>query len=304
MIRFQTFIAEATLRQGISHVNDLKHEHLGTLLGVGTKHEGHVQGYASEKTDAMAFEVGHDQHGFYTRTSHSDKMRQPGDYGKAAKAKFGPTHNPTISAHFDAMHHSFHKNKELRSYLENHARHHGGESSIRGEMFHLPQAAHKDPKSGHVTFVGTAYDPKHMGKEGMFVAHAGMNQKHNVHHLTTLGDRNIKIHHDIPETGHKVSVDASAEAEKYKEINPKILKSRKQADAPEKARHKKMLDSVKSSLDKKLRAHMSTIKPKWGNETEGHVLHPSQHNPSAPRIKVVDPRFKQRKQERGRDYTK
>lgn len=299
MIKFKTFIAEAALRQGISHVADLKHEHVGKLLGVGTKHEGTLHGTSTEKTDAMAFEVGHDSQGFYTRTSHSEKMRNAGDYGKAARAKFGPDHNPAISAHFDKIHRTFQANKALTSHLQKHAEQQGGESSIKGEMFHLPQATHKDAKSGHVTFVGTAYDPKHMGSQGMFVAHSKMNPNHNVGELTKLGDSSIKIHHDIPEGGGKVKVDVSDEAKKFKQINPAVLASRKHADAPEKAKHQAMLSDIKTSIDSKLRKHFAGVAPKWGNETEGHVVHPTDANPEAPRVKVVDPNFRQRKQERG-----
>lgn len=49
--------------------------------------------------------------------------------------------------------------------------------------------------------------------------------------------------------------------------------------------------------EERLRKYLFSMKPKWGNETEGYVLHmPYQ---TLPMVKVIDPAWKQRKIENG-----
>lgn len=280
---FKSYIlVEEAIRKGISHPKDLKYNHVKNILG-----DGSISGHLTEKSDGMAFAVGHDENGFYTRTSRSDKMRNPGDYEAAARAKFGEDFDPSISQHFDRIHRELQGNKNLTSYLQNHHKEHG-DTLIKGEMFYKP---HGTPaEDGGIRFVGTSYDPKKMGSTGSFVLHSRLpeNEKHFPEVIKQLGDDKINFDHDIvPDS--RVDVDAKDLKQKFDEINPDVLASRKKADADDKAIHKQKLDDINSEIEKRIRSKSDTIKPKWGNETEGHVFHPDTEG--GPLVKVTSPTF-------------
>ena len=215
---FSQIITEtAKLRVGLSHIRDLKHEHFKSLIG-----SGHIRGHVTEKSDGMAFEVGHDDHGFYSRTSRSEKMRNKGDYAKAAFAKFGSTMNPQISAWHDDIHHHLHQNEALQTHLKKT----GG--SIKGEIYHKPQGNPVDQH--HVRFVGTAYDTRNMGKHGTFVVHTRLPENANMKHSAVhkLGDSNFRFDHD--HVNHELSVPAHDLHERFHALNSDVLHSRKHAD--------------------------------------------------------------------------
>lgn len=252
------------------------------MLGDGTVH-GHV----TEKSDGMAFEIGHDEHGVYTRTSRSEKMRRVGDYTKAAKAKFGDSMDPTISKHFDDIHHHLTSNPNLTKHL----RHTGG--SIKGELYHRPQGTPIGPH--HVRFVGTAYDTRKMGKHGSFIVHSRLpeNASLKVSHVHKLGDDNFKFDHD--HVDHDIHIPMHDLKERHAAINTDILHSRKKVDAEHKDIEKRKFESIKDEIHKRVAAHTAKVHPKWGPETEGHVIHPHASNPDAPRVKIVDGNFMARK---------
>lgn len=281
MLRFKSFIleSEGKLRQGLSHVSDLKPDQFHEL----TK-SGKIGGDVTEKTDGMAFEVGHDDGGFYTRTSHSDKMRNKGDYENAAKAKFGDGFNPEISRHFDRIHHELHSNPKLTNYLANGGKH------VKGEIYYKPHG--KPTEHGEVRFVGTAYDPKKMAQTGSFVVHSKLpeNSHHNLEHVKSLGDKHFNI--DDDSTHKKVNLDVSDEHKAFSNLDHEVMKSRKHADKEAKLNEVGKFNAIKHSVNEKLKHHLSDLKPKWGSETEGHVIHP-EHGSSAPRVKVVSDTFKQ-----------
>jgi hypothetical protein len=283
MLSFKSFLkeSETKLRQGLSHVSDLKPEQFHEL----TK-SGKIHGDVTEKTDGMAFEAGHDDHGFYTRTSHSDKMRNKGDYEHAARTKFGEGFNPEISRHFDRIHHELHSNKKLTDYLANGGKH------IKGEIYYKPHG--KPTENGEVRFVGTAYDPNKMGHTGSFIVHSKLaeNAHHNLDHVKSLGDKNFNI--DDDSTHKKVNVDVSDEHKAFSNLNHDLMKSRKHADKEGKLNEVGKFNAIKHSVNEKLKNHLSDLKPKWGSETEGHVIHPEAGS-SAPRVKVISDTFKQNK---------
>lgn len=283
MKTFKQFILETDekVRQGLSHVSDLKPEEFHEL----TK-SGKLSGDATEKSDGMAFKIGHDEHGFYTQTSRSDKMRNSGDYETAARAKFGDSFNPEVSRHFDRIHKELQSNPRLTQYLANGGKH------IKGEIFYKPHG--KPTENGELRFVGTAYDPKKMGKTGSFIVHSKLpeNAHHDLDHLKTLGDENFNI--DDDSTGHKVNVDVSDEHKQFSGLNRELMKSRKHADKESKANEIDKFNAIKKSVHNKLKDSLSNIPNKWGSETEGHVIHPTEGS-SAPRVKVVSDSFKQNK---------
>ncbi len=278
--RFTLVTEEAKLRAGLAHIRDLKHEHFGALLG-----NGHVKGHVTEKSDGMAFEVGHDEHGVYTRTSHSDKMRNTGDYGKAARAKFGDSYNPAISGHHDEIHHHLTSNKGVVDHL----RKHGG--SIKGEVYHKPQGTPVDKH--HVRFVGTAYDTRKMGEHGSFIVHSKLRENAGLNEVKHLSDHAFKF--DSDHTGHELHVDATDLHKRYHELNSDVLHSRKKADVEHKAIEKGKFEAIKHELHHRIATSTSKLHPKWGPETEGYVIHPHESNPTAPRVKVIDGNFMARK---------
>ena len=287
-MRFKAFIAEG-IRSGLPHIHS---EHPGAPSLTSTVSRAHsslhalirtgrVKGHVTEKTDGMAFEMGHDEHGFYTRTSRSEKMRNRGDYARAAKAKFGKGFDPTISGHHDALHHALQQNKNLQRYLRNHKEKFGS-VRMKGEAFHRPQGIQD---GHHITFVGTKYHTKHLGSEGAFILHHRLpeNHGHSLSSLSSLNDEKMKFHHDGVD--HHVDVDVSNERDRLSKVDPDIRRK----NHP----HYGELQDIARSVHKKVAAAVGKNKPKWGPETEGHVLH--SHDSNAPRVKVVAADFRDRK---------
>lgn len=283
MLSFKGFLleSEGKVRQGLSHISDLKPDQFHELTKTGK-----LSGEVTEKSDGMAFKIGHDDKGFYTQTSHSDKMRHPGDYESAARKKFGEGSDHTISRHFDIIHHELQSNPKLTHYLS-----HGGKH-LKGEIYYKPHG--KPAPHGEIRFVGTAYDPKKMGHTGSFIVHSKLpeNSHHYLSHVKSLGDKNFNIDDDT--TGKHISVDVSPEHQAFKGLNHDIMKSRTHADKPLKAQEISKFNDIKQSVHNKVKDNISNLPKKWGSESEGYVIHPKEGS-SAPRIKMVSDTFKKNK---------
>lgn len=297
----QALITEAGIRQGLPHITTMDHEQFTNLTHGG---KVHIHS-ATEKTDGSTFMMGHDEHGFYTQSSGSglERMRKPEDYVNRAKRRATETGKPldlTGANAFAKAHHALQKNKALTDHLKQHAEKSGGETKVRGELFSKALARPSDTHKGEIKFVGTSYDPSHMGKVGKIVIHSKLpeNHSHDIEHFKKhLSDSNINFDDDKIEhtPGH---VDVSKEIKGMKNINPEILKARttsknKEAKAAETAK----FDAVKKAVSDKVDAHVKSlnVKPKWGSGTEGMVIHPKPGS-SAPRFKVTSDLF--------RDYKK
>ena len=287
MLTFKQFISEQKLRQGLDNLRDLTHEKLGKLLKNNS-----LSGVSTRKTDGAAGEVGYDENGPYTRSANSDKIRNAGDYSAYTRNKRGEDADTSVSSQYDDLHHKLVNNKKLMSYLK--SRHESGlPSSIKGEFF-LRGIGQKTDKG--IKFVNTSYNPNSMGKSGMFIMHHQLpeNSTHNPEEISKLGDEHVTLDHDKSE-GNEFNIDVSAEKKAHAEINPELLKSRKSADKEAKEQEKSKLDSIKSSLEKKLSDHASKVKPRhWEveGESEGDVF----HTPEG-RVKVQSSAFKQFKQD-------
>ena len=283
---FPKSLIEEKLRVGIKHTKDLSHEEVGRMLNSQT-----LNGDLKEKSDGMAFAYGHDEHGFYTRTSHSEKMRQPEDYEAAARAKFGDGFDPTISQHFGRIHRALQSNTALVNYLESKSK----PTMVKGEVFYRPHGRPAEGHPNHVRFVGTAYDTRKMGNLGSFVVHSRLpeNQEHDLEKLKSLGDHNFNIDDDIVPGGSNVRVDTSDLKSDYDKIDAEKLKSRKAADREAKEQEQQKLESVKSKLDSRLRAHTHLLDNKWGDETEGHIFYP--RDETLPTVKLISDSFKANK---------
>ena len=279
-------LIEEKLRVGVKHTKDLSHEEVGKMLNSAT-----LNGDVTEKSDGMAFAFGHDEQGFYTRTSHSEKMRQPEDYEAAARAKFGDGFDPTISQHFGRIHRALQSNTALVNHLQSK----GKPTMVKGEVFYRPHGRPAEEHPNHVRFVGTAYDTRKMGNLGSFVVHSRLseNQDHDLEKLKSLGDHNFNIHDDKVPGGSNIKADVGDIKSEYDKIDVEKLRSRKAGDREAKEQEQNKFDAVKSKLDSRLRAHTHLLDNKWGNETEGHIFHP--HDESLPKVKLISDTFKANK---------
>lgn len=296
MKSFSEFISEASIRQGLPHITTMDHKQFGHLI-----HDGKVHAHtATEKTDGMTHIMGHDEHGFYTQSSgsSSERMRKAADYEHRAKRRAketGNEYNDTAPKAFGHIHKMLEKNKAVRDHLKQHHEKTGEDVKIRGEVFYKPLA-----KPGHmpgeVKFVGTSYNPKHMGEHGKYVIHSKLPENHHVdtekfkkHSTHELNFDDDKIAH---QPGH---VDVSAEHKQFKTLDHNLIGSRttktnKEAKTAELFKMSKLQHSVSKKVD----AHFKKqeLRPKWGSGSEGIVVHPSEHNKDAPRFKVTSDNFR------------
>ena len=287
-------------RKSLPHITTMHHDDFHHLVN-----DGHISlGRVTEKTDGNAMELGHDEHGFYTRYSGSgkEKMRSKADYIARAHRRSRETGKPPNlgAAHaFGDVHERLAKNSNFTSYMRNKAAEQGGSTVLRGELFHKPSGTPSAEHPDHTVFVGTGYHNKHLGKTGAFVVHTGLedNQGHDVHHITkNLGDEHMSFHHDVLEIPH-TRVDVSKERDKMAGVNRELLSTRKtKSNAAAKEAEIKKLDVIRNAVAKKVDRHVQKLgiyKSKWGeDEPEGHVVHPPVDRPGQPRFKIIGPKFK------------
>lgn len=296
MLTFNEFITES-IRQGLPHITTMSHEQFGNLVNHG---QVHLHGM-TEKTDGQSFKFGHDEHGFYTQSTGSgnEKMRTPEDYHKRVKARAeatGKEADYTAAKAFGHVHSILHANKALQDHLHSEYKKRGEEVAVKGESFYKPWGKPSE-HHGEVKFVGTSYDPSHMGKVGKIVIHSKLpeNQGHDIEHFKKhLSNEHInfdddKLHHE------KHSVDVSDEKHAFGSLNHELLKSRttpknKEAKLAELDKMSKIQASVSNKVDGAVKK--MGLSPKWGHGSEGVVVHPIEKNPAAPRFKVTSDTFR------------
>ena len=293
-------ISEASIRQGLPHITTMDHHQFGNLVKGG---KVHLHGM-TEKTDGQTHQFGWDEHGFYTQSSGSgsEKMRTPEHFEERARRRSQETGKPldlTASNAFGHIHATLQKNKALQDHLKKEYEKSGKEVAVKGEVFYRPWGRPGD-KEGETKFVHTSYATNHMGKVGKYVIHSKLpqNQGHDIEHFKkhlSSSDMNFdddKIEHP---THH---VDVSDEAHEFSKLDHGLLgqrttKSNKEAKEKEIAK----LQSIQKKVSDKVDNHIKSMKlsPKWGSGSEGIVVHPSEHNPDAPRFKVTSDAFRKAK---------
>ena len=141
------------LRKSIPHLRDATAAQLGAFFAKRV--------FATEKTDGFAFEVGRDEEGLYSRTSNSLKTRDPNDYIKRAREKFGDRFDPTVSLSFAFAHCDVHE------YVESLGDVMWDTWSIKGEFFAITERI-----NGCYKPAATQYYSAMFGPCGMFVVHS------------------------------------------------------------------------------------------------------------------------------------
>jgi hypothetical protein len=293
--QFQTYINEASIRQGLPHITSMDHNQFASLLEGGKVHLHDI----TEKTDGMTHVMGFDEGGFYTQSSGSgsEKMRQPGDYHARAKRRAeetGKPYSPVAPDAFAHVHSLLASNPNLIKHLQNQYIKTNQDTKIRGEVFYKPLG---QEVNNEIKFVGTAYDPSHMGTVGKYVIHSKLPENHHVnleHFKNNLSTPEMNFDDDVVQH-EKKSVDVSAEARKFSGLNRELIASRttpknKEAKLAELDKMSKIQAKVSGKVDKAVED--MGISPKWGSGTEGIVVHPSASNSSAPRFKVTSAAFR------------
>lgn len=296
MISFRQYLTES-IRQGLPHIATMSHDQFANLINGGQVHVHNV----TEKTDGQSFVFGHDENGFFTQStgSGSDRMRHPRHYGDRAKQRARDTGKPvdlTAANAFGHIHDTLQRNKKLTQYLEDQYKKTGKEVVVRGESFYRPWGK-ASSVPGEIKFVGTSYDPSHMGEVGKIVIHSKLpeNQNHDLEHFkSNLSDANINFDDDTVQ--HRPgSVDVSDEHAAFRGLNHELINSRttpknKQAKMAELEKMRQIQQNVSNKVDEHVKS--LGIQPKWGSGTEGVVVHPSSKNPNAPRFKVTSDVFR------------
>lgn len=301
MISFSQFISESSkARQGLPHVHLMDHGQFSNLIKTG---KVHISG-TTEKSDGYPHQMGYDEKGFYTQStsSGSEKMRTAQDYVDRATRRSKETGKPLnlSPAHtFGHIHKILQSNTPLVQHLSDKFKKSGSEVKVRGEVLWKPLSGPGD-LSHERKFVMTSYDPSHMGTHGKYIIHTKLpeNQKHDAEHfknnLSTheMNFDDDKVHHA------DIHIDVSKEKSAFDKLDHNLIKSRTtNTNRNSKLAELGKMEAIKLKVHSKVDQHINkmNISPKWGSGTEGLVVHPSSHNPEAPRFKVTSTNYRDSK---------
>lgn len=258
----------------------------------------HIE-YVTEKTDGATFKIGFDFGGFWSQNSGcaNQKMRLSQDYVDRYEVRGGDI---SIARAFGEFHKVLSYNDYLIKYLSDQYIN-CGDISISGEAFIKELSRPCDNHFDHIKFVHTSYDSRRIGSYGSFVVHSRMeNSKlHDLHRLSSLSLSSIIIDNDHI---HKYDEFISVEDEIYdfNQLNHNLISSRTTpTNKLTKLEECDKFNFIKKRVHSKVENFLKqqNITNKWGNETEGFVIHPSTYNPQSPRFKMVSEGFKQSKME-------
>jgi hypothetical protein len=213
----------------------------------------------TEKTDGLTLMLGYDDDGFWTKHSGS------GD----EKARIGKNHieraerrgrSIDASTAFSKFHDTLMTNDKLMDWFKEIK-----PKAIRGEMFNLEFCKEEN---GLVKFVHTLYNPKHMGTVGMFVIHSQLeeNLKLDLSKFKNLSTNSIIFDDDVIEVSDNTVC-----------VRDLSFSNREITNDLKKEIHSRVVKNINFSS-------------KWGNETEGVVVHPSEFH-SSPRYKIISEKF-------------
>jgi hypothetical protein len=305
MIKFTEFLEEQVLvesvRVGLPHITNMSHEQFDAL----TKDDKVHITKATEKTDGMTHVMGWDKDGFYTQSSGSgsEKMRRPEDFYERSQRRSretGRPYDPTAPDAFARMHSILKNNKRLQEYLRNLHNNTGDDVRIRSEAFYRPMGRPSEDNPTEIKFVGTSYDPSHMGSVGKMVVHTALPDNAHVDpewFNKTMSTSELNFDHDKVDVK-PTHVDISKERNEFEKLDHNLLKARKTKSNKEaKEAEIAKFEDIKRRASKKVDDAVREMKlaPRWGTGTEGLVVHPPRENPDAPRFKVTSSAFREYK---------
>jgi len=290
MLRFKQFLSEA--KTSLKHIagdakgnNPFGAGELQDLVKTGKVNFGNV----TEKTDGQAFEIGHHpEHGFYVKYSGSGvgNFPKPEDHEKRARERAAPdkpydqdTEKQKVIQNVTEIHKTLLKNEPLKNMLKQQSEKTGQVATIKGELFAKKSAKPSESQPGQLKWQGTSYRPEITGSKAGFVVHTGLEENHwlkDSHDtIKSLSTPEIKFDHDVIK--HKVpDLDVKDVKKKLSQTDPK---------------DKEALGGIRQELSDRIKSHWwkHAPSPKWGNETEGYVVHPSNASPDQPRFKLTSP---------------
>lgn len=282
-----------SIRKSIPHVKDLKIDEFLEFTRDGYIDLSNI----TEKTDGFVFQIGYDQMGFYTQSSSSSyfKMRTPMDYFNRHIERNGHG-NFKVAAAFAQIHAILEENLPLLALLKGEVEKSNQEVMLKGEMFYKPLGS-QHYQSAYLNFNAIPYNTDLMGSAGLFVLHENLyeNQWMSAYFLKhAASDPHISFDGDRILFNAKRHV-TPAVLELVPGLDLDLLRSRKKpsnkaAKEEEIAKFDKIKSMVSDDLD--IIFHSRMIRPKWGQYTEGHVIHPSSVRPDAPRVKVTSLEFR------------
>ena len=196
MITFKQFLTEAKEgdRVGIQHLYSenkpelysMSPDNFKRFVGYLQQNKGMItpeNSTVTEKVDGMALKVGHDEQGFFVRSSYSGKVYEP--EGFASVIKYPPAR--------EAFANSFERIKHL--VLPIIGKH---KVTIQLEWLYSPNALEADPTSGKVSFVVAQYNKEKLGTWSTFIvinihADEGVNTDSIRKKLLTINDKEVKF---------------------------------------------------------------------------------------------------------------
>lgn len=197
MITFKQFITEAAKegdRVGIQHLYSqnkpelysMSPENFKLFISYLQQNKGMISpenSTVTEKVDGMALKVGHDEQGFFVRSSYSGKVYEPEGFMTAIK--YPPAR--------EAFMNSFERIKHL--VLPIIGKHN---VTIQLEWLYSPNALEVDPSSGKVSFVVAQYNKEKLGTWSTFIiinihANEGVNTDAIRKKLLAINDKEVKF---------------------------------------------------------------------------------------------------------------
>jgi hypothetical protein len=273
-------------RQGIPHLYStttakgnqtpsLSVEQFSDLINPGLVYLHNI----TEKTDGQSFKFGHDNQGFYTQTTGTDRVRDYYDH-----------HKSDFHIAFGLFHQELQNNSNLLEYLKQ------TNLEVSGEMFSTRARIINDVNRT-IKFANIEYsiDKLKLGHIGNFIIHTEMNKDVFANNIKVFSTPRLIIDCDVPNYN-KTHISVDDIQESYYKLNLDLIKERtKPSNKVSKLVEVEKFNNIKKEVHNRI---VNTIKlePKWGDTTEGWVVHPSVNNPNAPRFKIITDEFKQAKE--------
>lgn len=260
------------LRKRIKHPHELTYSELQELFLTEK-----LYATVTEKTDGIAFQIGKFDGKVYTRTSNSPKVIKQGQYEANQKIKCmvqGEWFDPWFSRQMDIIHGQF--VQTLGKTLVD------GEQ-ITGELFWYPFGnMSRDGKM--IRFITVPYSCSII-KRNTLIFHSRLSD------VIPESNEHFDVHSDS--VIRDISMEQYVLKDMFKKINKDLLCSRKKIHTNDRLREINKLQDIRGLFEALLRREVENLglQPKWGEYTEGYVLHPE----IGPRIKLVTDYFKTKK---------